>query len=421
MKLDWGVMSNDYIRPGDLPGYTFAILWLIMSAALGPWINDAITGLATLEHRVDPYFRDPFNRLFQRPLTNFVQLLLRLTHRNPETRLCQEIPIAGEDGYTQTIIQLMGDFLKREYADRIAERAGNTKTYGVVSAEFEVLPDIPTSLRKGIFASARRFPAWIRFGGPGPLSPPDVKDAGILSIGIKLLGVPGEKLMPDETQTQDLSGISCPTFTTPNVVENVKLQRAIGARTPVFYFINPFDSHYLDMAMQGLYSRMNTSPLEVSYWSCVPSLLGEGTAMKYSVRPRSNARTRIPWNPPDNWLRQAMAATLSSQDVEMDFLVQVQTDPKRMPVEDASIEWPESLSPFLPVAKITIPRQTFDTTERDRLARELSFNPWHTIADHRPLGNLNRARRAIYLQLSQLRQSMNREPHIEPTAPHPGE
>jgi len=273
---------------------------------------------------------------------------------------------------------------------------------------------LPANLRKGIFASSRRFPAWVRFGGPGPLSPPDVKDAGILSIGIKLMGVPGAKLLPDETGTQDFSGISSPTFTTPNVVENVKLQRAIGAGTPVFYFINPFDSHYLDMAMQGLFARMNTNPLEVPYWSCVPYLLGPGQAMKYSVRPRSNAKTRIPWNPPDNWLREALTATLARQDVEMDFLVQVQTDPKRMPIEDASIEWPESLSPFIPVARITIPRQAVDTPERTLLARQLSFNPWHAIEDHRPLGNQNRARRTIYFELSRLRQSMNHEAHVEP-------
>jgi len=198
-------------------------------------------------------------------------------------------------------------------------------------------------------------------------------------------------------------------------VENVKLQRNIGAGTPVFYFLNPFDSHYLDMAMQGLYSRMNTSPLEVSYWSCVPYLLGTGQAVKYSVRPRSTTRTRIPWNPPDDWLRQSMARTLSQRGVEMDFLIQVQTDPKRMPVEDASIAWPERLSPFVPVARIRIPQQTFDIPERNLLDRELAFNPWHALADHRPLGNLNRARLAIYKQLSELRQSMNNVPHVEPT------
>ena len=270
-----------------------------------------------------------------------------------------------------------------------------------------------------MFTTPRRYPAWIRFGGPGPLSPPDVADNGILSIGIKLMDVPGAKLMDDEQWTQDFSGISAPTFTTPNVVENLKLQKRIGAGTPVFYFINPFDSHLLDAMMQGLYSRMNTSPLEVQYWSCVPYLLGEGQAMKYAVRPRSAETTTVPWNPPDNWLRQSMRQTLEQREVVLDFLVQRQTDVRRMPIEDASIEWPERLSPFVPVATIRIPAQRFDSPEQLAFARKLSFNPWHAIADHRPLGNQNRARLVIYRELSRARQSMNREPHVEPTGAEP--
>jgi hypothetical protein len=381
---------------------------------LGPRINDAILGLVTLEHRVDPFFRDAFNAIFQRPLVDITQFFLRLTHTNPETQLCQEIPSPGEAELAAAITQQMKNFTKREYQGRPAERAGNTKTYGIVRGEFQILPDIPAALRKGVFAEPKRYPIWIRFSGPGPLSPPDVADAGILSIGIKLMGVGGQKLLDDEKETQDFVGISSPTFTTPNVTENLKLQKQIYARTPVFYFLNPFDSHLLDMAMQGLYARMNTSPLEVQYWSCVPYLCGEGLAVKYAVRPTSNYKTKIPLSPPANWLRQSMAMTLANREVELDFLLQTQTDPQRMPIEDASIEWPERLSPFVPVARITIPRQRFDSPEQLEFAGALSYNPWHAVADHRPLGNQNRARRLIYTQLSQLRQSMNHQPHIEP-------
>ncbi len=386
-----------------------------MPTRLGPRLNDAVISLVTLEHRFDPYFRDAFNGLFQRPIVEVVQLLLRILHRNPETRLCQEILLPEEPAITSAIKDAMAKFTEREYEGRIAERAGNTKTYGVVRADFRVIDDIPAAYRHGVFAEPKSFPAWIRFGGPGPLSPPDVEDSGILSIGIKLMRVPGEKLLPDEKHTQDFTGISCPTFTTPNIIENLKLQRQIYSRTPVFYFLNPFDSHYLDMTMQGIYARMNTSPLESRYWSCVPFLLGEGQAMKFSVRPCSTRKTKIPWNPPDDWLRQSMARTLSSTDVELDFCIQLQTDPKRMPIEDASLEWPERLSAFVPVAKITIPKQEFTSAEQQVFARRLSFNPWHAIPEHRPLGNQNRARLLIYSELSRLRQSMNREPHLEPT------
>ena len=136
--------------------------------------------------------------------------------------------------------------------------------------------------------------------------------------------------------------------------------------------------------------------------------------MKYSVRPCSNRKTKIPWNPPDDWLRQSLAMTLSNTDAEFDFMIQLQTDPKRMPIEDASIEWPERLSPFVTVAKIKIPKQVFTSAAQTKFARELSYNPWHCIAEHRPLGNQNRARYLIYSELSRLRQSMNSESHKEP-------
>jgi hypothetical protein len=382
--------------------------------SLGPRINDAILALVALEHRIDPYFRDEFNAVFQRPLFEIAQLFVRLLHHNPETRLCEEVPVPGEAELAAAIIEQMSRFTEREYRGRIAERAGNTKTYGVVRAYFRVLPDVPAEFKHGIFSEERSFPAWIRFGGPGPLSPPDVKDSGILSIGVKVMGVPGEKLLDDEKWTQDFLGISGPTFTTPNVTENLKLQREIWARTPVFYFLNPFDSHLLDMVMQGLYARMNTSPLEVRYWSCVPYLCGEGHAVKYSMRPCSNQKTKIPWNPPADWLRQSMAMALAKGGVEFDFLLQAQTDPRRMPIEDSSVAWPERLSPSVAVAKLTIPQQKFDSPEQTIFARKLSFNPWHAIAAHRPLGNQNRARRLIYDHLSRLRQSMNHEPHVEP-------
>jgi hypothetical protein len=382
--------------------------------ALGPRINDAILALVGLEHRVDPYFRDGFNTIFQQPLARFTQTLIRRLHPSQEKRLCQEIEMPEEDALSALITQQMAAFTKREYQGRIAERAGNTKTYGIARAEFEILPNLSPELSKGIFAEPKTYPAWVRFAGPGPLSPPDVEDSGILSIGIKLMGVPGKKLLDDEQHTQDFIGISCPTFTTPNLKENLKLQKEIGARTPVFYFLKPFDSHLLDMTMQALYARMNTSPLEVRYWSCVPYLCGEGQAMKYSVQPRSSEKTRVPWNPPADWLRQSMASKLAAGGVEFDFALQLQRDPRSMPIENASVEWPERLSPFVPVAKIRIPEQAFTSPEQLAFARRLSFNPWHSIPEHRPLGNQNRARRLIYSELSRLRQSMNHEPHTEP-------
>jgi hypothetical protein len=110
-----------------------------------------------------------------------------------------------------------------------------------------------------------------------------------------------------------------------------------------------------------------------------------------------------------------MVATLAERDVEFDILLQVQTDPHCMPIENAAVRWPERLSPWVPVATLRIPRQKFDSPEQLAFAHNLSYNPWHCILEHRPLGNQSRARRRMYGELSRLRQEMNGTPHIEPT------
>ena len=140
--------------------------------------------------------------------------------------------------------------------------------------------------------------------------------------------------------------------------------------------------------------------------------------MQYSVWPTSRRRTpvpRLPLRPPDDYLRQAMVETLSEGDVELQVRVQMQTDSFLMPIENAGVLWPEKLSPRVPVATLRIPRQKFDSPAQMEFAKRLSYNPWHTIAEHRPLGNQSRARKRMYYELSQIRHRMNGVPHYEPT------
>jgi hypothetical protein len=381
-------------------------------------LHDGLVRLVSLERRIDPFFRPTVDALLREPLGALAQAVLRLVHETAPDLPVHEQVLPGEEACVRLIIASMSDYSRTLYRPGTYERAGNTKTHGIVRGRFIVEPDLPAAFRHGVFTTPTEFPAWVRFAGPGPAPPPDIDDVGVLSFGIKLMGVPGTKLMDDERFTQDFSGISTPTFTTPNVVENVKLQQWIGRELPLFYFINPRDSHLLDGIMQGLWARTQTSPLETAYWSCVPYLLGEGQAMRYSLHPIGSTRSRVPnlpGRPPDDYLRQAMVATLRQSEAAFEFRVQLQTDPKRMPIEDASIRWPERLSPSVRVARLVLPQQTFDSPAQLAFAKNLSYNPWHAVPEHRPLGNQNRARRAIYLELSRLRQAMNGTPHVEPT------
>jgi hypothetical protein len=381
-------------------------------------LHRSLISLLHVERRFDPFFRPFLDSLVQEPVASLVQAVINARRPDDHLALAQELVSPDEEMLVQQIIDRMGTYMREQYRPGSFQRAGNTKTHGVLRAELRVRGDVPQNLRFGIFSTPRTYPAWVRLAGPGPSSPPDIEDVGVLSIGMKVMQVSGPKLLDDEQFTQDFTGISAPTFTTPNIVENAKLQAAILRGTPLFYFISPFDSHLLDGLMQGLWARTQTSPLETNYWSCVPYLLGEGQAMQYSFRPRSKERSEIqglPWHAENNYLRDAMVRTLASHAVEFDLLVQVQTDAHRMPIECASVRWPERLSQPVPVATVHFPAQSFASAAQLEFANRLSVNPWHCLAEHRPLGNQNRARLAIYKTLSTLRQSMNGTPHVEPT------
>ncbi len=369
--------------------------------------------------RLDPYYRDHFDRRLRPPIERATQRLIRRQLRDEGLAIAQEQIREDEADVTRLITETMNRFLNREYREtgRIAERAGNTKTHGLVRAQFTVRQDLPRRLQVGVFRAGRSYPAYVRFGGPGPKVVPDARDNGILSIGVKLMGVPGKKLLDDERHTADFSGISAPSFTTPDIYENVKLQTQIGRGTPSWYFLNPLDPHYLDMVMQGLYARLHANPLALAYFSCVPYLYGRekgrDRAIKYALFPRLVKPSRIgPLT--DNYLREAMIQTLARESVSFDFAIQFQKNPVTMPVEDASVVWDERESPFITVASLDIPAQVFDFPAQEALARNLTINPWHTLAVHRPLGNQNRARRTIYMETSRMRQAINGEPHLEP-------
>jgi hypothetical protein len=378
-------------------------------------LSDLFVWLWRLERRFEFLYRPRFDKWVRPPLFEFAQALQNARRKDEHLGLAEERLLPDEECYTRQVIDELAKFTRENWLPGSAQRFGNTKTFGVLRGEFTVLPDLPDRVRHGLFAEPRTYPAWVRFSGPGPYAPPDLEDLGQCSVGIKVMGVPGSKLMPDERDTQDLILVSPASFVTPDIRENAKLQRWVRAKAPLAYAINPFDSHLLHMFMQLLYSPMHANPLEVQYYSNVPFLLGERQAVQYSLKPRPRSRTKIPARPSENYLREAMVKTLQDGAWSFDFMVQVQTDPHRMPIEDATVKWPERLSPYLPVARLRLPAQRFDSDEQLAFADVLRYNPWHGLPAHKPLGNSNRARRQMYAELAKLRQAMNQVAHVEPT------
>ena len=381
-------------------------------------LADAMLAALQFERRFDPFVRPALDAILRDPVARFVTFLINARRVDEKLALAEERPFPGEEQFIDSIITSFQQQMRGLWKPGGFERGGNTKTHGIVRGEFIVHDNLAPEFRHGVFAKPQTFRAWVRFSGPGPYVTPDIDDVGFMSISIKLMGVPGPKLMDEEQFTQDMFGVSPPTFVTPDTKANAQLQIESLKNAQIFYFLNLHRPHILDLIMQGLWIKTQSSPLEAPYFSCVPYLLGEGQAMQYSVWPTSTKKTRIPrlpFRPPDDYLRNAMAATLSAGDVELDFRIQRQTDPHLMPLENAGVLWPERLSPRVSVATLRLPRQTFTSPSQMEFAKRLSYNPWHAIPEHRPLGNQSRARRRMYYELSKLRHTMNAVPHYEPT------
>ena len=382
------------------------------------WLSDTLLALIQFERRFDPFVRPAFDAVLRDPVARLTTALINAQRPNEGLKIAEERLLPGEEEFVDSIIASFQQQMRGLWKPGGFERGGNTKTQGIVRAEFIVHEGLPAELRHGIYAQPRSYPAWVRFSGPGPYVTPDIDDVGFMSISVKLMGVPGPKLMDEEKFTQDMFGVSPPTFVTPDVRANAQLQIESVKNAQIFYFLNFHRPHILDLIMQGLWTKTQSSPFEAPYFSCVPYLLGEGQAMQYSFWPKTRKRTpipRLPLRPPDDYLRAAMVAALGAGDVELDVRLQLQTDPHLMPIENAGVLWPERLSPRVSAATLRIARQKFDSAAQLDFARRLSYNPWHSIAEHRPLGNQSRARRRMYLALSTLRHEMNAVPHFEPT------
>lgn len=112
--------------------------------------------------------------------------------------------------------------------------------------------------------------------------------------------------------------------------------------------------------------------------------------------------------------RPALVAELQERPYEFEIQVQLCADLKRMPIEDLTVEWPEGLSPFVTVAKVRVPQQDISGDDIQEAMDAVSITPWRATEEHRPLGNLMRARREVYRQSSILRHELNHQVRKEP-------
>lgn len=328
--------------------------------------------------------------------------------------LAQESPPPHEAAFTQSIADRLKAKIIKDNPAGIMRRDAHPKMHGVVRAEFIVEPNLPADLRIGIFKEPKTYPAWIRFSNQSGSIRPDSKP-DIRGMAIKLMNVPGEKLLDEERdeQTQDFIVISTHVFVTKDAREFDDLLKAIVSSIPAQAWFYLTHLRVIRNVLRSL--KRFANPLQIRYFSTTPYLWGD-TAVKYSAIPQVGTPDTIPKNAEDDFLRTAMVRQLERRDARFDFAVQLRTDADAMPIEDPGKEWSEAASPFRKVASIVIPQQTFDTERQRVFGENLSFTPWHSLPEHRPLGGVNRARKLVYAFISTFRHQRNDAPRREPTS-----
>ena len=337
-------------------------------------------------------------------------------HRGPVSAQ-EQIP-PGEAAMTQDIIQTAVRIVDQHREATRYLRDAHAKAHGCVKAQVQVLPELAQSLRQGVFSEpGKTWQAQIRLSNGNAYPQFDsIRDAR--GMAIKLLEVPGKQLLGNrqDQHEQDFVMFSHPNFFVSNVAEyrqNVAAQ-ADGKKVMAFFPTwdpRTWQVRHLFIALATL-SPPPDSPTETTYFSVSPYKFGEANA-KFRVVPdpeRCPAYT-LPKQNHDlpNFLRSALNQQLSTDRVPACFALQIQRQDanKYMPIEDTSIEWREQDAPFETVARITLPAQDFDTPALNLQCDNLSFNPWFGIEAHRPIGGINRLRKAVYEAVSDYRHARN--------------
>ena len=329
----------------------------------------------------------------------------------------EQVP-PGEAAMTQSIIQTAIRIVDQHREPTRYLRDAHAKAHGCVQAEVSVAADLAPVLRQGVFSEAgKTWQAWVRLSNGNAYPQFDnMKDAR--GMAIKLLDVPGAQLLSSQQGRgeQDFVMFNHANFFVSDVAEYQQNVAAQADGKKITAFLPGWDPRqwqlrHLSIALATL-SDAPPSPLLTTYFSVSPYRFGNLNA-KFRVTPEAGSCAA--YTPPTqnrdlpNFLRTALYQQLSSDRQPACFALQIQLQDatRYMPIEDTSVQWKESDAPFQTVAHIRVPAQDFDTPEQNLMCDNLSFNPWHGIEAHRPIGGINRLRKAVYEAVSAYRLERN--------------
>ncbi|QGZ67080.1 catalase family protein [Paraburkholderia acidisoli] len=306
-----------------------------------------------------------------------------------------------------------------------AVRSVHAKSHGVLEGELTVFDNLPPELAQGVFALPREYRVAMRLS----TNPGDILHDGVSTprgLAIKIADVTGVRLPGSEAHTsQDFVMVNAPMFTaaTPKAfVKNLELLAKTTDRMPktkkALSTVLRGVEHVVETLggesgkIKSLGGHPETHILGETFYACAPLLYGPYFA-KLSIAPVSPELVALKDASLDtsakpDALREAVTDFFAVNSGEWELRVQLATDIDKMPVEDASVQWPENESPYLAVARIRVAPQPTWTEQRVAAIDDgMVFSPWHGIAAHRPIGGVMRARKLAYEMSAAFRAEFN--------------
>ena len=312
-------------------------------------------------------------------------------------------------------------------------RSVHAKSHGLLRGNLRVL-ELPLPYAQGMFATPATFPVAIRLS----TSPGDVLDDRVSTprgFAMKVIGVEGERLPGHETAvTQDFLLVNGPAFLAPTAKGFLGSLKLLASTTDKAPNVKRAISALLrgtekvleavggeSGALKGLGGHPETNLLGETFFSQVPYLYGQHMG-KWSIAPVSPELialkdAKVDLHDKPDGLRAAVVEHIARHGGEWELRVQLCTSLETMPIEDATVVWPEDESPFVAVARISVkPQVAWDDGRSAEMDDGLAFSPWHGLAAHRPLGSVNRVRRNAYASSAAARSPRGRCPVHEPVA-----
>ena len=349
-----------------------------------------------------------------------------------------EVKQPNEDEMTRQVTDSMARVNKIMFERyRHAIRDAHAKSHGILKAELQVYDNLPEPLAQGLFAAPRTYPVIIRFSTAQGMIEPD-KKSSLRGMALKVIGVEGKKFLPEEENavTQDFLLVNYPIIPTgtikdyldqqlqiekaidsPELFQTIQLRLQAATRKIKQVIGKEDDPNTLGIPGSHLLGDVYFSMAAIRYGDYVAKISIAPLSDNVKALHNQEMDKDLQEKEPETFLTTIVSDFFRNQAAAYELRAQLCTDLGTMPIEDGSVQWPEKESPYLPVARLTIPEQdTFSAARRVYGDDVLSFNPFHCLPEHQPLGNIMRVRRLVYETSSRYRHETNAQPRKEPAS-----